>query len=214
MNVMLAGVAVGIAGSAHCLAMCGPLLAAVAPRGRRLVAHHAGRGIVYIVIGVAAGLAGAGMHAAGVGRWWAFALAIVLLLQAASTVLPFRIAAEPLPITRMARRASAAIRTWATRHPSTGALAVGAMNGLLPCGLIYGAATAAAGFGSLSAAVMFMAGVAIGTTPALTAWSLSCDRIRVLMPSSNRFTPLLLVLLAALLIARGLQEPAFTGHVH
>ena len=144
MSALLAGIGIGLAGSVHCVAMCGPLLAAVAPRGRRAALHHAGRGSVYILLGVGAGLAGAGMNAAGLGRWWAFSLAILVLLQAASKIGTIRVIGTPGWIARVTRSSSAAIRSLAHRHPVAGAFGMGAMNGLLPCGLVYAATAAAA----------------------------------------------------------------------
>ena len=213
MNVLLAGLVVGVAGSAHCVAMCGPLVSAVAAHGRRAAWHHAGRGAVYVLLGIAAGFAGAAMRVAGLGRWWAFSLAAVLLLQAASRFVNIRLPGASW-LADATRSSSAMIRTWTAHHPSAGAFGVGAINGLLPCGLVYAATVAAAGLGSVAAAVSFMAGFALGTTPALTAGALSLDWVRGRVPALNRLTPLLLVILAALLIARGLQTPGFPAHLH
>ena len=58
MNALAAGLALGIAGSLHCVAMCGPLVLAAAPRGRRAAWYHAGRWSVYVAMGVAAGALG------------------------------------------------------------------------------------------------------------------------------------------------------------
>ena len=214
MTAFLAGAALGVTGSAHCVAMCGPLLAAIAPRGRRAVLHHAGRGLVYVLLGVLAGLAGAGMNAAGLGRWWAVLLAIVLLFHAASRIVAIPNVGRRERIAQGTRVAAAAIRTWALRHPATGAVALGAMNGLLPCGLVYGATAASAGLGEPSAAVSLMIGFAIGTTPALTVGSLSVDWTRRRIPVLTRLTPVLLVVLAALLMVRALSTPRSATHHH
>jgi sulfite exporter TauE/SafE len=213
-NALLAGVALGVAGSVHCVAMCGPLLGVVAPRGAQHVLHHTGRAAAYIVLGLAAGLAGAGMNAAGIGRWWTFFLAAVLLTQAVSRLTPTRPAEGPAWLARTTRFLFVLVRDWSTRHPVVGGVGVGAVNGLLPCGLVYGATTAAAGLGDPASAIALMAGFALGTVPALSAGSRALGWLRVRRPGLSRLTPLLLVVLAVLLIARALQAPAGVGHVH
>lgn len=214
MTAFLAGLVVGVAGSVHCVAMCGPLVAAVAPRGRRALIYHAGRGMIYAAFGAATGLVGAAFTAAGVGRWLAFAMAAVLAGQAIA-----RLVASPVPaaagwITRGVRRAAAPVGQWASAHPSGGALALGALNGLLPCGLLYGAAAAAAGLGSFAAAVAFMIGVAAGTTPLLAGGVAAAATLGARVPALGRVTPILLLVLALALVARGFQAPVRATHAH
>ena len=74
MTLLTAGFVLGLAGSVHCVFMCGPLvLASASPEGRRasmvaLVAHHGGRLIVYQALGIAAAGLGQAFSAAGLGR--------------------------------------------------------------------------------------------------------------------------------------------------
>ena len=211
---MLAGLVLGVAGSAHCALMCGPLVAAVGLGGRRALPYHAGRAAVYVLLGIAAGAAGAGMSAAGVGRWWAFSLAAVLLLQASSRVSGVNPVRVPTAIVRLTGSCSHVVREWAARHPHSGAVGMGAMNGLLPCGLVYAATTAAAGLGTVGASVALMAGFALGTTPALTVSVLSFSWTQRRAPALARLTPVLLVLMAALLIVRGLEMSGPSAHLH
>ena len=52
-------------------------------------------------------------------------------------------------------------------HPVAARFLAGGANGLLPCGLVYAAAIAAAGLGTVSGAVVFMTGFGLGTMPML-----------------------------------------------
>ena len=58
---LLAGAALGLAGSVHCAGMCGPLLLAVhggVPRSqmmRRMALYHAARVVMYVLLGIPAG---------------------------------------------------------------------------------------------------------------------------------------------------------------
>jgi uncharacterized protein len=214
MNPLLAGLAIGVAGSVHCVAMCGPLVMAAAPRGRRAVCYHAGRWSVYVGMGVSAGIVGGSIAAAGFGRWLAFLMAGVLIVQALSRITATRASRLGGSVARALRPMTTVVGTWARRHPTVGPVGLGAMNGLLPCGLLYAAAASAAGFGSLPAAILFMAGVAAGTTPLLVGGVLSVDALRARMPALGLLTPLLFMLLALILVARGLQIPDYSAHIH
>ena len=214
MSALLAGLAIGVAGSLHCVAMCGPLVTAVNPRGRRALFYHAGRWTVYVVIGALAGAVGASFTVVGLGRWLAFMMAGVIAWQAATR---FGLTAGLRPpgwFARGAQSSSRSVVRWAQAHPVTGGAALGALNGLLPCGLVYAAAAAAMGFGGLIEAPLFMAGFAIGTTPLLVGGSLALNAATIRVPALRRATPLLLVLLAILLVARGLNNQGTNLHDH
>jgi hypothetical protein len=211
MNALLTGFVLGAAGSVHCVAMCGPLVLAVNPRGWRALSYHAGRWAVYGAIGVMAGVFGASFTVVGLGRWLAFLMAGIIAWQAATRSgfgAGFR---PPAWFVRNSQSSSRSVLRWAQAHPVTGGAALGALNGLLPCGLVYAAAAAAIGLGGLVEAPLFMAGFAIGTTPLLVGGSLALNAVTVRVPALRRATPLLLVLLAVLLVARGLR---YQGKLH
>ena len=84
MNAFVTGLILGVAGSGHCLAMCGPLVAAIAPVGRHAAWYHAGRAGTYVVLGLVAGLVGATFTGVGLGRGLAFLMAAVIARQAAA----------------------------------------------------------------------------------------------------------------------------------
>jgi sulfite exporter TauE/SafE len=213
-SAFLAGVVLGIAGSAHCAAMCGPLLGALAPHGSRALLHHAGRGLAYVLLGVAAGLAGASMGALGLARWWAMALAGMLFLQAAARIVPIRPTGITAGATRGLLSLSSAVRRWSTGHPVAGPLGLGVANGLLPCGLVFGATSVAAGLADVPAAVMLMMGFASGTLPVLAVGAAAFNVLGRRAGVLRHLTPILLVVLAALLLARGLHVPGSPGHAH
>jgi sulfite exporter TauE/SafE len=209
MTALLAGLAAGLAGSLHCTVMCGPLVAAVGPRGRRALLYHAGRTLTYIALGVVAGAAGSGMASIGLARVLALAAAGLLVVQA------FGGADRVLGATRHGRLTAGIVRVFAAaRHRApTGPVVSGALNGLLPCGLVYAAATAAAGLGSVRDAMLLMMAFGAGTAPVLLAGGAALGALRRRFPSGSRkLAPIGLVLLAAILVARALTTGS--GHVH
>jgi hypothetical protein len=80
----------------------------------------------------------------------------------------------------------------------------GAINGLMPCGLLYAALAAAAGVGQLSSALLFIAAFGLGSLPAFSVLILSAHFLTPRLPGGLRqATPVVLALLGVLLIMRG-----------
>jgi len=106
------------------------------------------------------------------------------------------------------------IGAWMRTHRVQGPLLFGALNGLLPCGLLYAALLAAAGLGSVRDALVFMAAFAVGTTPVLAALGIAGGAIAMRVPDSiRRAAPYALALVGVLLIARGISpERPHTTH--
>ena len=202
-------------GSVHCAAMCGGFVCAVSGQGRPLAsqfAWHAGRGLAYVTLGAAAGLAGRGLervlapsglpHAAGVA---AGALLVVWGLATLSSALGLRrgAAAEPSPLTRGFGRwlggGLRAVRDWPC---ALRGLAMGALTALLPCGWLWAFVASAAGTGHAASGALVMLAFWLGTVPLLAAVGLAAGR--VLDPLRRRLP----YVTAAVLITVGLLTVA------
>lgn len=211
MTAILAGLFVGLAGGGHCLLMCGPLAALEAPRSRPAL-YHAGRVLTYLALGLVAGLAGGLVGGLGLARPLSIAAGLVLVAHALGRGL-----GRQATGTRIGALVAGAIgRTmqW-TRSLRLGRpFAFGVLNGLLPCGLVYGAMVGATGFGSPGAGLAFMLGFGAGTVPILAGASIASHLARRLPPRTlGRLVPVALALTGLLLIARGVVAPGAT-HAH
>jgi sulfite exporter TauE/SafE len=210
MTTVLAGFALGLAGSAHCAAMCGPLVAAVSPRGLRAAFYHAGRWTTYVTLGLASGAAGGGLATAGLGRWAAFVIAALLVAQAVGLWTASR--TRPSAIRAAITSGVSAMARWAHARPSVAPMVLGIGNGLIPCGLVYAAATAAAAQGRALDGALFMAAFGAGTTPILAGLGAWVSSRRARLPLAwKRLAPVALVALAVLIVVRGVVAPA---HAH
>ena len=180
MIAFAAGLLLGVSGSVHCAAMCGPLVAVAdgaATRGERgssrwrgRAMYHGGRMGVYALLGAAAGASGAAIEGRGFGRGLAIAAGLALVVQACVAAGAARgVAYSGLGTAASSRLAGAVSRAagWLRRHGLARPPVMGALNGLLPCGLVYAALIAASGTGGVSAAVSLMVGFGLGTLPAL-----------------------------------------------
>ncbi|HYC78301.1 MAG TPA: sulfite exporter TauE/SafE family protein, partial [Planctomycetota bacterium] len=177
----LAGVALGLASAAHCVGMCGAFAARAAAAPRRVAgfgAYAAGKTFSYLVIGAAAGAAGGRVlrDAGAVQAWVAAAAAATLVAVGVARLLPastFRLLPE-----RAARAIAAPVRGLARASLPGGRFTLGALNGLLPCGVVYLAALQAAALGTPLRAVALMAGFGVGTIPALVGAGVAADALR------------------------------------
>ncbi len=221
MTALLAGLLLGLVGSGHCAAMCGPLVLAAGPRvdrdrlasdGLRLLVYHLGRISMYLVLAVPAGLAGQLLSSSGFERIAAVAGALVLVAAAFGTRrTTVAVRVGRFWSSRVVRACSSALQMSRNR-PWAGTFAVGMANGLLPCGLVYAAAAASTGTGSLTAAVMMMLGFGLGTVPALVLISAAAASFAVpFRRRVARMAPLVLLIAALLILVRAFDRPTAEG---
>ncbi|MDX1419916.1 MAG: sulfite exporter TauE/SafE family protein [Rubricoccaceae bacterium] len=166
---------VGLLGSAHCVGMCGGLVAAVAHgRGGAVggvqAQYFLGKTLAYAALGALAGLAGGalGIVLAGVQGLISVALGLVLIGVGLALCGAFRV----LGPTRLGQAVTARLYAPIGRLLASdrrGALAaLGALNGLLPCGLVYAMLAKAATTGSAAAGALTLAVFGVATLPALS----------------------------------------------
>jgi sulfite exporter TauE/SafE len=172
--------AAGLAGSLHCIGMCGPLLVAYSGMTRSSERPselwvHAGRVSTYAMLGLVAGRFGEvlreGSAVAGFQR--ASGIAIGAAMVGAGLV----VASTSRMSGALAARVGCAVETLGDR-PIVRAIAgapgisgrflVGAMLGFLPCGLVYGMLIAAIALPTALHAAASMLVFGLGTVPALS----------------------------------------------
>jgi sulfite exporter TauE/SafE len=159
--MIAAALALGVATSLHCAAMCGPLAVAAGGRARYFV----GRLVSYAAAGAVFGVLGD--HAlcwlpVGTVQIVALvALATAALVRGLRTLVPRRVRIATRPPRRLAQRLFA--------HLPRGPLALGLATGLLPCGLLVPAWALAATAGDAGAGALTMAAFAVASTPGLAA---------------------------------------------
>lgn len=221
-----AGLLLGLLSSLHCVTMCGPLVLTLGtPSTARTIAgrvahigwYHTGRITTYAALGSIAGLAGSLFALAGAGRALAIAAGALLIIASLTPALAARWQFGLGPWLGMISRAGAAARRWTRSHPVLGPVSAGMVNGLLPCGMVYAALTAALAAGSINHAVLTMAAFGAGTVPALAAVSLTAARISPAWRHRlAHVAPVCVALVGALLIMRGVAGPGLpeSGQPH
>lgn len=210
---MIPALILGIVSSLHCMGMCGPISVAAnlgaGGGGRRVVRgllYHAGRIAMYATLGLLIGVVGERLALLGVQRWLSIG-AGVLVIGAMALPAALRHRLDPTTVLgryflRIKGHFNGLMRSRSVLAP----IGLGAINGLLPCGMVYMALTGAAVMGSMVGSATFMAVFGLGTLPALFALHLASDLIstehrRVMV----RVWPYAMVLVGALFILRGLE---------
>ncbi len=199
----------GLFGSLHCVAMCGPLLLALPVRHEsrwtvlgNLAVYQIGRVLMYGGLGLLAGLVG---HSAAIKGWQqgiSISTGIVLV-----TIGLFAIWGKHFPIIVRIQQAfvkplTKGIGFWLYRPG--GHFMVGLLNGLLPCGMIYMALAAALSADSVYGGGTFMLLFGLGTLPAMLSVSimgnLAKRRIRLNLAF---WLPMLCLLMGGWFLLRG-----------
>lgn len=200
----------GLLGGLHCVGMCGPLMLALPTPGGTpplrfalgRVVYQLGRVATYTALGALAGLAGRTFALAGVQQWVSLSLGTLLLLG-------LLLSPKWLELPWLSRRLGFLQTSMARllRQRTLPALAgLGALNGLLPCGLVYAAAAAAATQAHAWSGAAYMLVFGLGTVPMMLGMSLSGNaipaRFRLRL---RRLVPLGLGIVGGLLVLRGLS---------
>jgi sulfite exporter TauE/SafE len=207
-QVLAGGLALGFAGSLHCVGMCGPLVLALPGKrgafGRFLslrLAYNLGRVITYTWMGLLLGIFGKGIRLSGFQEILSLSMGVMLL---AWIIVPKLPGMRHLPGLSMGWLTNIFGDVFYQARPLS-QFFTGLMNGLLPCGLVYMAIAAALLVGDPSDSAMFMASFGFGTIPALLAVAVLDRKILPgLSGYFKRFSQALVVILATIFILRGL----------
>jgi len=221
MDGLLAAMALTFAASVHCVGMCGGLVLAAGAGANTRRAHvgrqallQTGKASTYVFLGVLAGALGGAVARSPFLTWGGRALAIVsgLALGVAGLMLLGLLGGASSAVVKVVGPLwERVVKPLVSSRPAGFPLVVGMVMGLLPCPLVYAGLGAAAAAGTPLAGALVMAGVALGTAPAL---ALSAA-FGVTLPATwrrgaARFAGVLLLAVAAVTLLRGVGLHA--GH--
>jgi len=200
-KIIIAGLSLGLAGSFHCLGMCGPLILAMhggqKHKGTKtLLLHHFGRAIAYTSMLIA--FWSLGISAKGMGWQQGISIigGVVFILGwipsfqkwMGKILFPLR---QYLQVNNFE---NASLKTFVQ----------GLINGYLPCGWSISAIGAALIYGSWEAGVLFILFFVIGNTPVLWATALGGQKIIQRWPWINqKWAKTSLMIIGLLFILRG-----------
>lgn len=202
----------GVAGSAHCIGMCGPIALAVpspgpgaAARWRSTLLLNSGRLITYLLLGLAIGTFGQGLRLVGLQRTVSIAAGVILLVSVLLPGLLQRFSPTG-PLSMAIARVRSALARNLKRTAPEALFLTGILNGLLPCGLLYAALLGASSATTVMGGAVFMLLFGLGTWPALITLRMSGGMIGEKGREwLRRASPVLVSAVAVLMILRGLE---------
>lgn len=210
---ILSPLLLGLAGSLHCVGMCGPLMLALPLDAsgrwmviRQMLVYHSGRILTYAILGVLFGLAGKGMAIAGFQKGLSVTAGIFMVLMAFLAWRFERIVTNLPGFGAFTRRVQMQIGHLLKKHPRGASFFVGQLNGLLPCGMVYVALAGAVSTTGGAEGGIFMALFGLGTLPLLlTVTVLGHSLSQPVRRKIKLLQPVLLTLAGLLLLQRGLH---------
>ena len=210
MELLIAAFSLGILGSFHCVGMCGPIALSLPVhhlnfqgRATGILLYNVGRALTYSILGGFLGALGMGVIIAGYQQALSISLGILLLL---GSTFPFwkNNGFFNVSIPRISHWLKARFRYLLKKRSFAALFAIGIINGLLPCGLVYLALAGAIASGDILLGALFMAVFGLGTLPAMFGVTLFSSFSFAFRKRMQHIAPVIAGLMACLLILRGL----------
>jgi uncharacterized protein len=198
----------GLLGSlGHCLGMCGPLNLMVAAQMRKsdlpalpnFGLYHTARISMYVLLGALVGTIGSLLGLSKQLTTLSGAVSLVLGIAILLLGVGYLGWLRAFPLEGASRWWNAALSRALKQGGWRGVALLGALNGLLPCGLVYSALLLVASTGTAGRGALGMAFFGLGTFPALLALDFGAGALSV------RFRQGMMKLAGALMLLVGLQ---------
>jgi len=214
----------GLAGSFHCIGMCGGIVAALAmtrgslPLGSRLgsqLCYNLGRISTYTALGALAGLIGSSldfMALRSFSSWFFIGANLCVIAVGLCSALGLSALNLSSLEGRGARLFAAPLKRVISSDSSLAAFPLGLLLGLIPCGLVYAPLMAAAARGAPARGAATMAALGLGTVPVLLLFGTASSAVSgALRAAMLRVAGLAVALMGAAGLWRALARSCCVG---
>lgn len=209
MNHLHLAFIIGLFGSLHCIGMCAPLAFSLPSNQSRWglftekFSYNIGRALSYSLLGLLVGLIGKQLWIAGVQQSLSIISGVLILLAAVLRLFPALKFANSWQSSMPGSLNKLIVKAI---HHKSGHFVIGILNGFLPCGLVYVALATAVNTNSALQSALFMFFFGLGTLPLMLSAILGFGFAKpALRNAINKVIPLLMILLGAWFILRGLN---------
>ncbi len=203
----------GLAGSFHCVGMCGPIALALPLRkketSRKLAGsllYNAGRITTYSALGALFGFVGQGFVMAGFQQTISIGIGLLIIM---GIVMP-HFFSKNIKITSWIARAIAPVKKQMAllfkQHSLSASYFMGVLNGLLPCGLVYLGIAGAVALGQPINSLLYMTLFGAGTLPMMFLVSFFGNSLSPgIRTRMRKAVPIMMCMMGILLILRGMS---------
>ena len=203
---MIGALVLGLGGSFHCLTMCGPIMIALPFSSKKnwntVLAYHSGRLCSYGILGATGGIVGAGFSWAGWQQWIAIAFGTVFIFYGLQQWMQFD---SPRLFIGFYQKVKHAVLSLYGHKRKKSVWALGMLNGLLPCGLVYVALGGAVVSGHPIHGFLYMMIFGAGTLPMMMGiHRIGMVKRKLQKPIFNRILPFITLLFGVWMLLKGL----------
>ena len=212
LQTAIAAFVMGAVGSFHCIGMCGPLALALPLKDDSLFSkftgallYNSGRIVTYSLFGLLAGSIGQIFSFFGFQQSLSIiAGSLIVLLVILPKLFPSIIKNKNIGNSFFQKLRQIFGQLFFKKNKSS-LFAIGLLNGLLPCGLVYLAIAGATATGNIVNATIFMAAFGAGTLPVMWSIAFWGNFINIQVRQKIRSAyPYMMMLMACLLVLRGM----------
>lgn len=202
----------GLAGSLHCIGMCGPI-ALMIPTGNgekiktSLFLYHFGKLITYIIIGAIFGLIVAFIYNFNIQSILTVFSGIVILLFAFIPKILTKIEHKGYKIFNGILKFKSRLAKSLNKNKVEYSFYIGFLNGFIPCGMVYSAAIIALSQKTFMNSVVYMVFFGLGTIPLMILFYYTANKVRSkLSKYTTQIRMWSFIIIGVFLIWRGLNS--------
>lgn len=210
-QVIISAFVLGIVGSFHCVGMCGPIALALPLQANNVakkiigaLLYNLGRVVTYACFGLVFGIIGKSIALFGFQQWLSIILGVLVLVV---LMLPkkYLFVQQSNAFSKLLFKIRTNLQHLLKQQRNSSLLIIGLLNGLLPCGLVYMAATGAVATADLTYSILFMIFFGLGTLPMMWSVAFFGNYISINVRATIRkMYPFIIGIMGCLLIIRGM----------
>ena len=211
-EIVITGFILGLTSNLHCIGMCGPIAMAI-PMNRTnnltilsgTLQYNSGRILTYAILGMIVGSIGLTLNTFGILQWLSIAAGIGLIIFAWHEFLKRHISVKLPKVGIQSRLNSGFGKIIRSKSPFK-LILLGALNGLLPCGMVFLGLINAIRAGEIMYSGLAMAAFGVATLPSMIFVTFMANKINGdFRQKLNRIVPYMLTIVGILVVLRGMN---------
>ena len=210
--MLWSAILLGLAGSFHCMAMCGPIAFALPVHRSSSVRaflqvslYHVGRTSTYAFIGFLFGLMGKGLYLAGFQQRLSILMGVIMIVVVLIPKTVFNRFNSSESLYKMVGVLKSRLSFYLNQKSLGSLFLIGLFNGFLPCGLVYMALIGSISTGNAIDGSLYMALFGLGTVPMMSLAFIFGNFINLTLRNKiQKAIPVFVIIIGILFILRGL----------